>query len=304
MNKKVFRFWISAVAASAVMTACEPLDDTSWVNNSHVYLDWKNANQETGMRPVELDSLQVFYYSQSDNLPDFCYPMNKNMGEFEVRTNCYDVLVTHPSPYYFRNERFRSMTLKLPTRINYKAENVITENPTEMIYAGVMSNVMVDWDVRRNIYISMARMLKKVNFMVTVIDQEELLHPVTIDLSGMASQKKVWDGTCDIETEAIQIFDLAKNGRYLNTERYSTIYKGHVFCLGTVGRNVLYLTYYNAAGEKKLLKYDLTSYLTNWTTEEVTIRITIDATTDKLVLEGYELGDTTEHYFAVDGEKK
>ena len=297
MKTNKFRLWLTAWAVTTVFSACEPLEDSSWVNNSHIFLDWKNANPETGMRPVELDSLQVFYYSQSDNLPDFNYPMDNNIGEFEIRTNCYDVVVTHPSPYYHRNEKFRSMTVKLPTRINHKAENIISENPTEMIYAGIMPGVMVDWDVRRNIYVNMTRLLKKINFLVTITDVDELLLPVTVDLSGLASQKKVWDGVCDKETEAIQIFDLAKHGRFLNTEKYLTANKGYALCLGAVGRNILYLTYYDAAGRKKVGKYDLTSYLTNWNTEEVTIRINIDATDNNVTLEGWELGDTTEHIF-------
>ena len=82
------------------------------------------------------------------------------------------------------------MTVKLPTRINHKAENIISENPTEMIYAGIMPGVMVDWDVRRNIYVNMTRLLKKINFLVTITDVDELLLPVTVDLSGLASQKK------------------------------------------------------------------------------------------------------------------
>lgn len=297
MKTNKIRLWLTAWVAATIFSACEPLEDTSWVNNSHIFLDWKNANPETGMRPVELDSLQVFYYSQSDNLPDFNYSMDNNIGEFEVRTNCYDVVVTHPSPYYHRSEKFRSMTVKLPTRINHKAETIISENPTEMIYAGIMPGVMVDWDVRRNIYVNMTRLLKKINFLVTITDTDELLLPVTVDLSGLASQKKVWDGVCDKETEAIQIFDLIKHGRFLNTEKYLTAYKGYALCLGAVGRNILYLTYYDAAGRKKVGKYDLTSYLTNWNTEEVTIRINIDATDNNVTLEGWEFGDTTEHIF-------
>ena len=109
MITKAIKFLLSTAGVCGLITACEPLEDSSWVNNSHVFIDWKNANPETGMRPIELDSLEVFYYSQSDNLPDFRYPMDKNVGEFEVRTNCYDVVVTHPSPYYHRDEKFRSM---------------------------------------------------------------------------------------------------------------------------------------------------------------------------------------------------
>lgn len=297
MITKAIKFLLSTAGVCGLITACEPLEDSSWVNNSHVFIDWKNANPETGMRPIELDSLEVFYYSQSDNLPDFRYPMDKNVGEFEVRTNCYDVVVTHPSPYYHRDEKFRSMTIKLPTRVNHKAETIISESPSEMIYAGIMAGVMVDWDVRRNIYINMTRLLKKINFVVTITDVDELLMPVTVDLSGLASQKKIWDGVCDKETEAIQVFDLNKHGRYLNTEKYITAYKGYTLCLGAVGRNILYLTYYDAAGKKKVGKYDLTSYFTNWSTEEVTVRINIDATDDSVTLEGWEMGDTTDYIF-------
>lgn len=294
---KNFRRWCTILLAAAAVTGCKPLEDDSWVNNSHVYLDWKYANDETGLRPVELDSLSVFYYSQTDNLPDFKFPMDQNIGEFEVKTNCYDVVVTHASPFYSRNERFKSTTIKLPTRINHKAERVVSQNPDEMMYIGIIPAVMVDWDVRRNIYVSMARALKKINFVVTITDVEELLQPCTVDMSGMATEKKIWNGECDKDTEAIQIFTLNKHGRFLNTEKYMTAYKGSVYCLGAVGRNILYLTYYDAGGYERVGKYDLTPYLTNWNTEEVTLRINIDATTNEVSLQGYELGDTTEHIF-------
>lgn len=294
---KIFRHWYTVCLAAAAMAACEPLEDTSWVNNSHVYLDWKYANSETELRPVELDSLNVFYYSQSDNLPDFKFPMDKNIGEFEVRTNCYDVVVTHASPFYCRNERFKSTTVKLPTRINHKSEVIVSQNPESMMYMGVMPGVMVNWDVRRNIYVTMARILKKINFVVTITDVDELLQPCTGDMSGMATEKKIWNGECNPESEAIQAFTLAKHGRFLNTDKFLTAYKGSVYCLGTVGRNVLYLTYYDAAGRERSGRYDLTPYLTNWNTDEVTLRINIDATTDEVFLQGYEQGDTTEHIF-------
>ena len=57
------------------------------------------------------------------------------------------------------------------------------------------------------------------------------------------------------------------------------------------------VSYYDAAGKKKVGKYDLTSYFTNWSTEEVTVRINIDATDDSVTLEGWEMGDTTDYIF-------
>ena len=47
-------------------------------------------------------------------------------------------------------------------------------------------------------------------------------------------------------------------------------------------------------------KYDLTPYLTDWTTEEVTIRINIDATQGTIDLEGFEMGDTSDFIFDMD----
>jgi hypothetical protein len=67
--------------------------------------------------------------------------------------------------------------------------------------------------------------------------------------------------------------------------------------LGTVGRNILYFTYVDSNGRERVGKYDLTPYLTDWNTEEVTIRIIIDATTDSVTLEGYEKGDTSDFVF-------
>ena len=286
--------------AAGLLTACEPFEDTSWVNNSYVYLDWKYANPETSMRPVELDSLQVFYYSQSDNFPDFMFPMEENVGQFDVRTNVYDIVVTHPSPYFSRNEKFRTSTVKLPTRVNHKAEVVVSENPQDMIYLGVMAGTQVNWNVRRNVYVTMSRMLKELNFLVTIADKEELIMPCTVDLSGMATQMKVWNREYDTETEAIQIFQLSKQGRHMNTGKCLTTYKGKVLCLGAVGRNILYFTYVNADGIECTGKYDLTSYLADWTTDEVTIRINIDATTGQVDLQGYEKGDTTDFIFDMD----
>lgn len=295
-------------AVAAVVSACEPFEDTSWINNSFVYLDWKYANPETSMRPVELDSLQVFYYSQADNLPDFVFPMDENIGQFDVRTNYYDIVVTHPSPYFFRNEKFKTSTIKLPTRVNHKAEVVIAENPKDMIYLGIMPGTHVNWNVRRNVYVTMSRMLKELNFVVTIADREELVEQCTVDLSGMASKMKVWNREYDNDTEAVQIFKLNKQGRHLNTSKCLTTYKGKVLCLGTVGRNILYFTYVDADGRERLGKYDLTPYFTDWTTDEVTIRIHIDATTGEVDMEGYEQGDTTDFVFDVEdylgGEKK
>ena len=295
-------------AVAAVVSACEPFEDTSWINNSFVYLDWKYANPETSMRPVELDSLQVFYYSQADNLPDFVFPMDENIGQFDVRTNYYDIVVTHPSPYFFRNEKFKTSTIKLPTRVNHKAEVVIAENPKDMIYLGIMPGTHVNWNVRRNVYVTMSRMLKELNFVVTIADREELVEQCTVDLSGMASKMKVWNREYDNDTEAVQIFKLNKQGRHLNTSKCLTTYKGKVLCLGTVGRNILYFTYVDADGRERLGKYDLTPYFTDWTTDEVTIRIHIDATTGEVDMEGYEQGDTTDLVFDVEdylgGEKK
>ena len=294
---KVFRLLGVACAVSAVFTACEPFEDTSWINNSYVYLDWKHANPETGMRPVELDSLKVFYYSQTDQLPDFSFPMTENIGQFDVRTNCYDIVVTHPSPYFVRDTKFRTTTIELPTRINHKAEVVITENPKDMIYLGVSAGTQVDWEGRRNVYVTMRRMLKELNFVVNIIDYEELMVPCTVDISGMASRMKVWNRQYDDETEAIQIFNIHKQGRHMNTEKCLTTFKGKVLSLGTVGRNILYFTFQDAKGRERVGKYDLTPYLADWNTDEVTVRMTIDATTDTVTLEGYEQGDTSDFVF-------
>lgn len=288
------------LAMAAAFTACGPFDDTSWINNSYVYLDWQYANPETAMRPVELDSLQVFYYSQSDNLPDFVFPMEENVGQFDVRTNVYDIVVTHPSPYFDRNRKFKTSTIKLPTRINHKAEVVVSDNPEEMIYLGIMPGTQVNWEVRRNVYITMSRMLKELNFVVNIIDREELMLPCTVDISGMATQMKIWNREFDDETEAVQVFQLSKSGRHMNTEKCLTTFKGKVLCLGTVGRNILYFTYTDADGRERMGKYDLTPYLSDWTTDEVTIRINIDATDNSVELEGYEMGDTSDFVFDMD----
>ena len=285
---------------TAAFASCEPFDDTSWINNSYVYLDWKYANPETSMRPAELDSLQVFYYSQSDGLPDFTFPMEENIGQFDVITNCYDIVVTHPSPYFYRNQKFKTSSIKLPTRINHKAEVVVAENPDEMIYLGTMPGTMVNWEVRRNVYVTMTRILKELNFVVNIIDREELMVPCTVDLSGMATRMKVWNREYDTETEAIQIFQLTKQGRHMNTEKCLTTFKGKVLCLGTIGRNILYFTYVDADGRERMDKYDLTPYLTDWSTEEVTIRINIDATQGTIDLEGFEMGDTSDFIFDMD----
>lgn len=294
---KAFRFLFAAVAASALLAGCKPFEDTSWVENSHVKLDWRYADPETGMRPVDIDSLYVRYYSTSDETPDAQFPMPRNDGSFVVPTDYYDVLVTHPSPYFKRMERFKSATIKLPTRINHKAEVVITENPEDMIYTGVMPTVYVNADQQHSIFVSMQRILKKINFVVLITDVDELLYPCTVDIAGMASEMKLSSGECRGESEAVQIFRLFKRGRFLNTEKCLTAYTGSVLSLGTVGRNVLYFTYTDAAGAERTGKYDLTSYLANWDTQEVTIRISIDATSDEVSLDGWDEGNTTDYIF-------
>ena len=86
----------------------------------------------------------------------------------------------------------------------------------------------------------------------------------------------------------------------MNTEKCLTTFKGKVLCLGTVGRNILYFTYTDADGRERMGKYDLTPYLSDWTTDEVTIRINIDATDNSVELEGYEMGDTSDFVFDMD----
>lgn len=297
---KAFKLLGMACAVAATFAACQPFEDTSWVNNSYVYLDWKHANPETGMRPIELDSLKVFYFSQSDQLPDFTFPMTENVGQFDVRTNCYDVVVTHPSPYFVRDTRFRTMTIELPTRVNHKAEVVVSENPKDMIYLGYSAGTQVDWEVRRNVNVTMKRMLKELNFVVNIIDWEELMAPCIVDISGMASRMKVWNQQFDDETEAVQIFQINKQGRHMNTEKCLTTFKGKVYCLGIVGRNIMYFTYQDSNGRERVGKYDLTPYLADWNTDEVTVRITIDATDNSVKLEGYDQGDTSDFIYDTD----
>lgn len=295
------KIWM-AIALATITVACEPLEDTSWIHNSHVQLIWPGEEGVDGQRPVEVDSFFVHYYSQTGEQENKTCHIMGNKGEYDIKTDCYDVLVTHNHPYLNREQRFKTSAIVLPTTVNEQAEIVVTSNPQEMIYAGVVRGSYVHFDYRSTIYVNMKRMFKKMNFLVTISDSLELQKKCTVDISGMTSKRWLWSGVQDEESQCLQIFDLVKNGRHLNTDKCLTSYKGSVLCLGTTGRNILHFYYTDAKGQERVAKYELTSYLADWNTEEVTVRININADNQDVFLEGWDEGDTTDFIFGLDYE--
>lgn len=283
----------------AVLSSCNPMDEDSWLYNSLIRLDWVQANPETGQRPAEIADLDMFYYPHDEDKPNVVATIHGSSQGFDVPTGTYDIMALQKSQFLRRSEEFKTATFALPTHLNNMLETVISVNPDSMYYAGMIMGEMVDSEVQNETYIEMRRILKKLNFVVVVEETAELLRPCVVDMSGMAYRKKLWDMSIDELDEAVQIFSLVKHGRYLNDERCLTAFRGSVYCLGTVGRNILYLTVYDADNRKLVLKYDITPYLTEWSTFEETVHIRINLVGDEQMfeIEGWDLGNTSDIIF-------
>lgn len=270
--------------------SCEPLEDTNWTRNSLVSLDWSQADAETGQRPAYLDTLQIDYFSQLDDRDNVSYLFESNYGEFNVRSGQFDVMVSHDSPYIKNRERIRTARIVLPTELNPAGERVIQSYPDSVMYAGFLYNVPMDYDERMGIEVPMYRMTRKINFIVYVGDEQELLEPCSMDMSGMCYEMTMHNRECNDEADGTQVFQLVKYGRFYNEDHCLTAYKGTVNCLGTVGRNILYFTYIDCHGNTRHCTYDVTPYFKVWTTEETTVTLRILNYADEFDVIGWKVG--------------
>lgn len=288
-----------AAGMAAGLFACQPFEEDSWQYNSLIRLEWLDANPETGHRPAEVEKLQMHFYPHDEDKMTVVSDIQNSSQGFDVPTGTYDIMALQPSQFIKRDEQFKTATFALPTHLNSMLETVISVNPDSMYYTGKIMGEMIDSEIQNETYIPMERILKKLNFVVIIEETDELLRPAVVDLSGMAFRKKLWDMSIAELDEAVQIFSLTKHGRYLNDDICMTAFRGYVYCLGTVGRNILHLTVYDADNKKITLKYDVTPYLTEWSTFEETVHIRICLVGDEqsFYIEGWDLGDTSDFIF-------
>ena len=278
----------------ALLYACEPLEDGHWTLNSTIELEW----QEEGKTfPEGVKDVSLNYYPQDELNNPHTFTMTTNRMAVDVPTDKYNILALQENNFMGKTNRFDYMTIELPTYINEQAEKIISENPQKMIWAGKLKGVELDFEQRTWHTITMEKVLKKLNFVVRIADTDELKEKCTVDIAGMVTKLKLHNNEFDEESEAVQIFDLIKHGRFLNTDRYLTEYRGSVYCLGAVGRNILHFTYTDARQEKRLAKYDVSQYFMDWNTTEITVAIYINADNDEVFLEGWEQGDVSDIIF-------
>lgn len=308
MKKK----WSTIVAAlgmvvTMVFPSCEPMDADYWMYNSNITLNWAVANPETGRRPGDVSELHVRYFSQLDDEQKVIIKVIRGSSQgYEISTGLYDIMAIQPNEYLTRTNEFKTMTFELPTHLNNRAETVISDIPEQMYYVGKVTSETLDIEVPLDTEVMMERILKKLNFVVVVEEDVELIRPVTVDMSGMAFRKKLWNMEIGALDEAVQIFNLNKHGRYLNQTTSLTAFIGSTYCLGTCGRNILYLTMYDADNKEVVLKYDVTPYLKDWNTfeETVHIRVNLVGNEAEFIIEGWDTGNTSDIIFdyQVNGE--
>lgn len=297
MKKKIF----TALGCIALLCSCEPMNESNyWTGNVFLHADWKDGNLETGRRPISIDSCFIGIYSHDDNVDGVITNFPKDNAELELKQGVYDFMVFHNTKYIKRTEMYKTAVVELPTMYNEEKEQVVVENPNEMLYAGLALNDTVKNDIRTAFRVNVIRLLKKINFIVVVGDKKELTENIHMNISGVANRLKIWNQKVDTSDEAVILFDLKKRGRHLNNENFLTSYQGSAYVLGITGRNILYMTFTDGDGKERLVKLNLTKYLSDWDTEEVTVRMFInvwDSNNADVVIKGWELGNTTDVIF-------
>lgn len=266
---------MTACVALATFAACEPMEDTWWLKNSLVDVDWSLAGTAQGKRPTGIDSMTINYFSQIRTSDNCSYGFNTDHGEFNVNTGQYDVLVTHNTKFIHNTDKIDEARIIFPTKLNTEGDRVVTEYPDSVMYAGFLYNVPMDYDKQLAIDVQMLRMVKRINFIVLVGDREELSQPCQMDLSGICYDMKLWNMECNETADGIQKFTLTKYGKFYNEDHCLTSYTGYVNCLGTVGRNVLKMRYIDHKGITRFCKFDLTPYLKEWNTKEMTLTLRV-----------------------------
>lgn len=268
--------------AGYLFVQCGPMNDENWEYNSLIHLDWIDANPETEQRPIEIEDINAYFFPQDDVSPLIKEKMNRSVAQFNVPDNCYDILVVQGGISVERTERFKTTTLVLPTHFNEEGERVITTNPEYMNYAGKVMNEIVSFDKKSNVVVPMERLFRRLVVVAEIIDEGEIKKPCNVNLSGLAYKKKIWSNSYEEDADAVQIFDLTKQGRFLNEKKYLNEFKGDIYSLGTTGLNILYFTFFDSKDKEHFIKCDISSYMANWNDYELTVKIRVDVTQESI----------------------
>lgn len=289
MKRTILSF---VMAATALLAGCDPMDDTSWTHNESVYLSWTEANPLTGRRPAEIDVCNIYFYPQTGNIANYVFQMPTDEASVELPAGDYDMLVRHDITYIKDADYFQTAKVVLPTSYNTSGERVIVKNPTKMIYIATDRNLRVSDEEQVQRRFAMRRVLKKLNLQVQIEDSLELTRDVSIDLSGLATELRIASNQIISDKQAVLLVNLKKYGRSQQmVNRYLTTYTGESYLLGVTGSNIMYLNYTNAKEEEQRVYIDVTGYLSNWSTDEVTVHIKVNAKDNTYKIERW--GDQT-----------
>ena len=230
-------------------------------------------------------------FSQKDASGDYRFDMTGNTGEYDVRTDVYDMLVTHSDHFIKDSERLRTSVIELPVENNDAGEPVITDGTADMLYAGYLDSVLVDYNRRYDYHIDMMPMMRKINFKIYITDEFEL-EGSEVDLSGIAYRMTVWNRECDQRANGVVRMALTKEGRFLSGQQVMTLFTGSFHCLGTVGQNILYFSYTDAEGKVCSGEFDLSPMLKGWQSQSTEVIIRLFNNKGELDMESWEEGDS------------
>lgn len=265
---------------AGTLFSCEPMDESSWIYNETFLVNWGEVTG-TGERPIGQEVLVAHLYG-GEKKYRYYYLAPDGEKETNIETGTYKAIAIQGNEFVRDMDRFGSASIILPTdNDNGLRETEIEDNPAEMMYFGRIDEMAVDGERKRTHTFHMRKALKKLTFMVSVLDNEELKDNCDIDISGLATRMSLADGAIDKETEAVLKFSIPKKGRPLTEggRKIQTRFKGSCHILGTSGKNVVRVTYTDSKGEKQTVEYDVTHKLKEWTTDEVGVVIRIDAET-------------------------
>lgn len=266
---------------AGTLFSCEPMDDSTWIYNETFLVNWKEAVPETGERPIGQEVIVAHLYG-GEKYHQYFYLTPDGKKETNVECGKYKAIAIQGNEFVQDMDGFGTASIILPTNNdNELRETEIENNPTEMMYFGRIDKMEVYEEYKQTHTFHMRKALKKLTFMVSVLDNEELKDNCDIDISGLATRMSLANGAVDQETEAILKFSIPKKGRPLTEgeKKIQTKYKGSCYILGTSGKNVVRVTYTDSKGEKQTVEHDVTHKLKEWTTDEVGVVIRIDAET-------------------------
>lgn len=263
-----------------LLLACDPIEEDSWFNNEIVKLDWTYANPETGYRPSSVDMFTLSYYPQDvqDKQFRFDYELTDDEITLPLYSGYYDLLAISDDDRVEKERRFKEARVIFPTTLDSLGHRYITDAAGSMIYKGQIQNVDVNYSDRRQRKVELRRLLRTINFVINVFDYKEVIKPISLDLSGVATAMRLYDEAIDPDSEAILRLEPVKQGRGAENELgMHTIFKTSCNVLGVIGNNVANVYYYNYRDELRRVQVDLTSYLSSWNTEEAVVYINLNA---------------------------